>query len=82
MTVTCDYYKRDDHESVKGTTACDLHVGQRIVKNVFPGEGRDNTFLDISEISADTLLIRYGRGENTVWEQFHILRSDVLQRGN
>ena len=78
ITAVCDFYKWGDHEAVFGPQACDLQVGQMMVPNPFPGEGKRKDFLDIYERSADNLYITRGDGPDRVHQQLTILKEEVL----
>jgi hypothetical protein len=78
ITLVCDFYKWGDHEAVVGPDACNLRVGQMMVPNPFPGEGKRKDFLDIWEMSPDRLSITEGDGPDRVNQQFTILKEEVL----
>jgi hypothetical protein len=78
ITAVCAFYKWGDHEAVAGAQACSLRVGQMLVPNPLPGEGKRGDFMDIWEPSPDTLSITTGDGSDRVLQQFTILKEEVL----
>jgi hypothetical protein len=78
LTLVCALYKWGDHEAVTGPQACSLRVGQLLVPNPLPGEGKRSEFLDIWEMSPDRLAITQGDGPDKIEQQFLILKEEVV----
>jgi hypothetical protein len=78
LVVVCDFYKWGQREAVVGSTACNLRVGQMMVPNPLPGEGKRSEFLDIWEMSPDRLSITEGTEDDLIMQQFIILREEVV----
>ncbi len=78
LTVICSLYKWGDHESVTGPEACHLQVGRMIIPNSLPPEGKRQEFVDVYEMSSETLSITEGDGADRVNQQFAILKYEVL----
>jgi hypothetical protein len=76
ITAVCDFYRWGNREMVIGPDACDLQVGQMMVPNPFAKD--DNDFLDISEMSPETLVVVKGRGADRVSQHLKILKYEVL----
>jgi len=79
MTVVCDFYKWGNREMVRGPDACNLQVGNMVIPNPFPAEGRRQEFIDVTE-DGDVLAIASGApfGDDRVAQQFKILKYEVL----
>ncbi len=57
LTVVCSLYRWGDHEPVTGPEACHLQVGRLIIPNPLPPFGKRSEFLDVFEMSSETLAI-------------------------
>ena len=80
MTVICNFYKWGNHEKVTGPDACNLQVGNMIIPNRFPPEGKRQDFVDVAELGGDVLAVATGApfGDDRVEQQFRILKYEVL----
>ena len=78
LIVVCSFYKWADHEAVTGPDACQLQVGRMIVPNPFPPPEKRADFLDVFEMSSETLAVTEGYGPDRVSQQFNILKYEVL----
>ncbi len=76
LTVVCDFYKWRG-EVARGPRACDLRVGSSLTSTVFTKRKGDATDLWIEETS-DKLSIIRGSGEDEVFQNFRIVKNDLL----
>jgi hypothetical protein len=81
LIVLCDSYQWGQHESLSGEDACHLQVGELIVPNPIPGEGKEQEFVDVYEMPQEMLSITEGHGDDRVSQRFKILKYEVLPDG-
>jgi hypothetical protein len=81
LVVVCSLYRSGDREAVTGPDACHLQVGNIIVPNPMPPEGKREQFVDVYEMPGETLSITQGDRANRVVQQFDILKYEVLPDG-
>jgi hypothetical protein len=58
---------------IRGTDACHLQVGQLYALNMKPGK-----FELVTEDPDEKLVVMQGEGDDRVWQQFSILKYEVL----
>ena len=74
-------YRWGGREAVTGPDACHLQVGNIIVPNPLPPEGKREQFVDVYEMPSEMLSITEGDGAERVVQQFDILKYEVLPDG-
>lgn len=79
ITAVCSSYRWGNHESVQGPDACHLLVGRTMISNPLPPPEKRSDFLDVDEMSSETLSITEGVGADRVMQLFTILKYEVLQ---
>ncbi len=78
--LECEFYHLATKQRVKGSDACDLLVGEKIVPNPFPS--RPDEFLDVFLIGSDTMVISKDTESDRVSEHFSIKLAQVVAYRN